>query len=107
MRRVGTHIPGMTGMDKLAEARIRDWVQRGRPRTGHEVDVPSLETQLLQEIVDLRKKAKAALDPQERSEALGRARSLRTQLVVLLEQTGRPLAARGVDRLLMDVERDL
>jgi hypothetical protein len=88
--------------DTLAEARIRDWQRRGRPM-GAPGDGPvgaagNLETQLLGEIVKLRAQARASRDPAEQKALRKHARDLKLQLMVLLESSGRPLAASQLER---------
>ncbi len=90
----------MSMFDKLAEARIRDWQRRGCPNRKQALDScggGNLESQLLQEIVALRAAAKKEADERVRAEVLEQARKLKVQLVVLLERTGRPLAARKIE----------
>lgn len=92
----------MDPFDKLAEAKIRDWQSRGRPAASPNavsmVDAGNLESQLLSEIVKLRAQARASSDP-DQQHALGqRARDLKLQLMVLLESSGRPLAAQQIER---------
>jgi hypothetical protein len=88
----------------LLEARIRDFRQRkleGKTRPAPEsTGGESLEATLMTEIRDLRKRAREAEDEAEKKSILGEAQKLETQLMVLLESTGRPLAARLIaDRL--------
>jgi hypothetical protein len=88
--------------EKLAEARIRAW--RARP-AGQCAPAASgsgrpLELQLLEEALQLREQARATSDPAERSQLNQRSRQAETRLLVLLERTGRPLAARRFAELL-------
>jgi hypothetical protein len=91
----------VTDFRQLLEARIREYHQRRakgelRPapeRTGGE----PLETILMKKIRDLRKQAREARgtgDEETRHARLEEAQRLETQLMVLLESTGRPLAAK-------------
>lgn len=88
--------------DFLTEARIREWQQR-EPETNsnrQETSVGPLnddpfEVQLFKEILLLLDKSRAEqVDRDTRRELLNKAGQLETQLMVLLEQAGRPLAAR-------------
>lgn len=91
----------MSRLNRLAEARIREWQNKQpqrRVRKGSaeaaaaQADEP-LEVALLRQIEELHAKARSTTAPE--SEALSkRARELETQLLVLLETTGRPLAAQ-------------
>lgn len=86
----------------LTEARIREWQQRGPVTsiTKQETSVDLLsddpfEVQLFKEILLLLDKGRAEqIDSSTRQRLLDKAGQLETQLMVLLEQTGRPLAAR-------------
>lgn len=91
----------MNRLNLLAEARIREWRSRkqgveeqakgARPRLDTE---QPLEVSLWKQIVELRTKAKTATNATDREALRKRAGELETQLMVLLETTGRPLAAR-------------
>jgi hypothetical protein len=88
----------------LVEARIRDFRQRtleGRTKPAPEsTGGESLEATLMSEIRELRKQAREAKDEEKMKSLLAEAQKLETQLMVLLESTGRPLAARLIaDRL--------
>jgi hypothetical protein len=61
--------------------------------------VRPLELQLLEEALALRAQARGASD-EERPALLQRAREAETRLLVLLETSGRPLAARRMAELL-------
>lgn len=87
----------------LTEARIREWQQREEPATSsanQEISVGPLsddpfEVQLFKEILVLLDKGRAEqIDSSTCQRLLNKAGQLETQLMVLLEQTGRPLAAR-------------
>lgn len=88
--------------DFLTEARIREWQQR-EPETSSNRQATSVgplnddpfEVQLFKEILLLLDKGRAEqVDHDTRRELLNKAGQLETQLMVLLEQAGRPLAAR-------------
>jgi hypothetical protein len=86
----------MDWLDQLVEARMRDWQRRVRegtapPPPAQTALAPGLEVQLWSEILALRQLA--AERPAERGPILARSRDLETQLWILLERTGRPLAA--------------
>lgn len=88
--------------EKLAEARIREWQGRPpgqRPPAPPAGSVRPLELQLLEEALALRAQAGSASDA-ERPGLLQRARAAETRLLVLLETSGRPLAARRMAELL-------
>lgn len=88
----------MDWLDSLVEARMRDWERRVREGTAPPAPEPSelapgLEVALWREIVSLH----ALADPasgEEREALSRRAQARELQLWVLLESTGRPLAAR-------------
>lgn len=88
----------------LLEARIRDFQQRkaqGDVRPAPKTTAGgSLESTLITEIRDLRKQAKETDDADEKAALAAESQALVTQLSVLLESSGRPLAARLLaDRL--------
>lgn len=89
--------------DLLAEARIKEWQKRapdqkdkGAEETLTITGPEPLEVQLFKEIIALHKSAHKATEQVERHELLSKASGLQTQLMVVLEQSGRPLAARQV-----------
>jgi hypothetical protein len=85
----------MKRLDLLAEARIREW-QKARSANASAAAAGSpaepLEVRLWNQIRALRGQARVATGPQQ-DELRKTARALETQLLVLLETTGRPLAA--------------
>lgn len=87
--------------DLMAEARIREWQQREPELTksGFEDELvitgtEPMEVQLFKEILLLHKEADKSTEQSDQNELLEKARKLQTQLMVVLEQSGRPLAAR-------------
>lgn len=86
----------------LTEARIREWQQRAPDTTKNKQDTPTvpisddpLEVQLFKEILVLLDKSyDEEIDSAIRSKLLTKVGLLETQLMVLLEQSGRTLAAR-------------
>ncbi|MDD9942712.1 MAG: hypothetical protein OXU20_16855 [Myxococcales bacterium] len=92
--------------DQLAEARIQDWIRRGRPHpkeVADELQGATLEAQLLGEIIALRQGARAEQDPEARAHLFTQARSREVQLSVLLETSGRPLAAKALSERLQKI----
>lgn len=91
----------------LLEARVRDFQKRKeegdvRPAPAATVGKP-LEAVLMVEIRDLRKSTKEASNAEIKAELEAKALKLITQLTMLLESSGRPLAARLLaDRLSED-----
>jgi hypothetical protein len=85
----------MKRLDLLAEARIREW-QKARSANSSAAIAGSpaepLEVRLWNQIQALRGQARVATGPQQ-DELRKTASALETQLLVLLETTGRPLAA--------------
>ena len=87
--------------DQLIEARIREWQER--KRRGEELPrdpsgpVDSIETQLFDEVVRLRRSAREAADPQRRDRLLDQAEQLRIRLAILLEQNGYHRLADNLD----------
>lgn len=85
-------------LEKLAEAKIQDWIRRGRPRPQgitEALDGRTIESTLLGEIIALRQSARAEEDETARRHLLEEARKRETRLFVLLESSGRPLTARA------------
>ncbi|HET9954022.1 MAG TPA: hypothetical protein VFQ61_05945 [Polyangiaceae bacterium] len=92
-------------LDILAEARIRDWQRRKASgecavqSTGRAAplahDAGTLQTQLLQRVLELLERA-ARAEPEERAKLDSTARELETRLMVLLEDEGLGLAARRI-----------
>ena len=83
----------------LAEARIRDWIRRGRPyppNLSEHLQAAPLESQLLGEIIALRQSAHGEPDSDARAHLLAESRRREIQLWVLLERSGRPLAAKAL-----------
>ena len=90
----------------LAEARIQDWIRRGRPhppQVSAALHGGTLESQLLGEIVALRQSARVEPDNDLQSHLLGQARSRELQLLLLLERSGRPLAAKAMAELIQKI----
>ena len=96
-----------TPWQRLAEARIREWLQKpvqerdagGSPAAS----VTPLELQLVEEIVRLHEAVAAAASPAQRDALRKDAASVETRLLVLLETSGRPLAAQHFGRLLQEI----
>jgi hypothetical protein len=92
----------MDWLDQLVEARFKDWERRVREDTAppppevSPTEAEGLEIQLYREIVALRQIADERPAGGEREVALARARDLELQLRVLLERSGRPLAAARI-----------
>jgi hypothetical protein len=98
----------MSNWERLAEARIQEWLQRPpqqRSSGSREPEALSLEAQLLDETLGLARDA--AAEPEgPRRRALERAgAAVETRLLILLESTGRPLAAQRVAELLASARR--
>ena len=87
-------------LERLAEARIQDWQRR--LAAGESVPAPpplvfdSWESQMVKQIVQLRRQATAADDP---SELLAEATKLQLQLLVVVERD-RPRLARELERVI-------
>jgi hypothetical protein len=88
----------MSVWDSIAEARIREWLQR--PAAEREASsVPlepglPLEVQLLQDIAQLDRMEAASTDAAEAAVLHRKASELMLRLMVVLESEGRPLAAK-------------
>jgi hypothetical protein len=88
----------LSGWEDLAEARIREWL--ARPEDERRRGLPPLEpgtpleVQLFRDARVLDRLAAAAQDPGEASRLTRAADDLMLRLRVLLEGSGRPLAAR-------------
>jgi len=96
-------------LERMAEARIRQWQER-RPeeRTAHGSGLPTetLEVQLLNDIVALRDQITRATDDTTHQALTRTARELEVRLMILLEQSGRPLAAQQLSERLSKTKRD-
>ncbi len=89
--------------ERLAEARIRQWQARkpeDRVAHGGGAQVESLEVQLLNDIVALREQIANAMEDATREGLSKTARELEVRLMILLEQSGRPLAAQQLSERL-------
>jgi hypothetical protein len=100
----------MTPWQRLAEARIREWQQkpaaeRDSRATPDEPFAP-LERQLLEEIIRLYHLAAAADRPGEAAALRRQAADHETHLMIILESSGRPLAAQHFSRLLQEIRRE-
>ena len=91
----------MADLHHLLEARIRDYHQRKAkgelrpaPEGGQAAGKQSLEGALLGEAQELRRQAESETREGAKAELLEQARRREIQLSVLLERSGRPLAAR-------------
>ena len=101
--RRGRHSIGMAIFETLAEARIRDWQRRGRPHAEtavQDLGAGTLEGQLLSEIIALLESARDESDAGVREHLRDEARKRRIQLMVLLEKSGRALAAKAIEERL-------
>lgn len=92
---------------KLAEARIREWQQRPEKEReakaeGEGVNPAPLEVQLFDEARALYAKAQKSADAAEAAELRERAARIETRIMVLLEESGRPLAAQQFARMLAE-----
>lgn len=96
-------------LERMAEARIRQWQER-RPEDravhGRGLPTETLEVQLLNDIVTLREQITEAPDDTTRQALTKTARELETRLMILLEQSGRPLAAQQLSERLSKTKRD-
>ena len=90
----------------LAEARMQEWMNR--PAKEREAapaealaDVP-LEVQLVDDARLIYAQARGARDPAEAARLRAEAAEIETRIMVLLEQSGRPLAAQQFARVLAE-----
>jgi hypothetical protein len=88
--------------DLLTEARIREWQERS-PEQKKEAEeslaitgTEPMEVQLFKEIIMLHNLADKTTEQSEKKEILTKATKLQIQLMEVLEQSGRPLAAQQV-----------
>ncbi|HTM44758.1 MAG TPA: hypothetical protein VL137_07370 [Polyangiaceae bacterium] len=100
----------MKSLNGLAEARIREWQNersKGRATKGDQLTTREepLEVTLWKSWLDMHQRAKTA-NPAERQQLLQRCREIELQLLVLLERTGRPLAARRLAERLAAEDTD-
>jgi hypothetical protein len=100
----------MSDWEKFAEARIQEWIRRPRqepPRPTHEGPIVPLETELLDEALELAREACELREGPQREATLRRGVAIETRLLILLERSGRPLAAARVGELLAQVRARL
>lgn len=96
---------------KLAEARIREWQQRPEKEKqaiaeqSESLQLAPLEVQLFDEARSLYTRARASTDPTEASALREAAARIETRIMVLLEESGRPLAAKQFAKMLADERR--
>ena len=93
----------MTDWDKLAEARIQEWLRRSpeqRLAQSHDGPIVPLETQLLDEALELAREACELPEGPAKKTMMRRSMAVETRLLILLESSGRPLAAARVGELL-------
>jgi hypothetical protein len=95
----------------LAEARIREWQER-KARGEELPSAPlepgdSIESQLFDHAVALRRQAHDEESAVERERLLREAEDTRLRLVVILEQACLPLLAQSLDARLWAMSRDI
>ncbi len=100
----------MPDWEKLAEARIQEWLRRppeDRPSRGADEPCVPLETQLLDQALELAREARALPEGPDRKALLRQASAVETRLLILLESSGRPLAAARIAELMMQARARL
>ena len=100
----------MSNWEELAEARIQEWLRaprQGRPRPTHDGPIVPLETELLDEALELAREASELAEGPQREATLRQGVAVETRLLILLERSGRPLAAARVGELLAQVRARL
>jgi len=105
-----SRLPTMSDWEKLAEARIREWLRRPpEDRSPRRPDDPCapLETQLLDQALELSREARELPDGPDRKALLRQASAVETRLLILLESSGRPLAAARIAELLLQAKARL
>ena len=96
----------MDPWSKLAEARIQEWMKR--PEKDREAARPEalalapLEVQLLEDARALYAQARGTVDADEATRLRAAASRIETRILVLLEGSGRPLAAQQFARMLTE-----
>jgi len=97
----------MDAWKRLAEARIQEWlrqpVSERQEASSPEGAVAPLELQLLEDIVRLHAAAASAEDMEQANTLRQQAAALEMRLLVVLEASGRPLAARHFAKLLQEI----
>jgi hypothetical protein len=92
--------------ERIAEARVQEWLRRpAKDRVASaSQDGPTapLEVQLLDDILRLLSEAAACVDESQAGELRRQADALQTRLLIVLEGSGRPLAAQHFARLLAE-----
>jgi hypothetical protein len=96
----------MDPWSKLAEARIQEWLKRPEKERAEapreELTFAPLEVQLLDDARALYAKAREATDPLEQGRLRAAASRVETRILVILEESGRPLAAQEFARMLAE-----
>ena len=97
----------MADWEKLAEARIQEWLARPAPAAPRDTagSAAPLEVQLLEEARDLYEQARSCADAAGARAMRERAATIETRIMVLLEESGRPLAAQRFAQMLAEVRQ--
>ena len=94
----------MDSWEKIAESRIEEWLhrpahQRTTPADG--VAPLPLELQILEEVLNLYSRASSCPDTVEREALIREAGHQEIRLFTLLENSGKPLAAQHLGKILL------
>jgi hypothetical protein len=92
---------------KLAEARMREWLSRPESERNRSTDEPvsmtPLEVQLFDDARALYERSVSCPSDDEAQAMREQAARIETRIMVLLEESGRPLAAQRFAQMLADV----
>ncbi len=91
--------------ERIVEARVQEWLHRPakeRERVASEGPVAPLEVQLLQDALGLLEEARFCGDDVKAAELRKQADCVQTRLMVVLEESGRPLTAQHFARVLQE-----
>ncbi len=93
----------MSDWDEVVDARFQQWLRTPYERRGQqEAPILPIETQLFDEALELTRDAFELPEGPARTAGLRRASEVETRLLVLLERSDRPHAARRVSELLAE-----
>jgi hypothetical protein len=91
--------------ERIVEARVQEWLNRPakeRERPASEGPVAPLEVQLLHDVLGLLEEARSCDDDAKAAGLRRQADAIQTRLMVVLEDSGRPLTAQHFARVLQE-----
>ena len=91
--------------ERIAEARVQEWLRRPakeRDRPPTQGPVTPLEVQLLHDVLGLLEEARSCDDGTKAAGLRRQADAIQTRLMVVLEDSGRPLTAQHFAKVLQE-----